>query len=633
MRKSKMSVPTAIRYFSEWTNFTSQLQSDKLIVNKVICGCGMTHYFLSNADPTVLISPRRSLIDSKINDPLLPELFYFDRSVGEVAETMKKLEIYLHNPFHNPGFVPKVLVTYDSLPTLIDIVLKHPLSDKFVFIVDEFTCIFTDARLKGLTEYRLLSSLLQLPNKCIFISATPMHDVYLEEMPEFQQMDYIELEWNESKKMTVEIERKPMKSSVSAIQDEIDKYKRRKYFGTAIVDGNLVYSKEAVFFVNSVRVIAEILKANKGFLTPENTRIICADDKDNLKKIPNEFVPSNFPGRSTYKKGNKTFTFVTSKAFEGADLYSDTASIFIFADPNIKTMNVDLHIDLPQIIGRCRTPHNPFRSKVYYYFKTTGKNVMSEAEANQIIQDRYDKTEETLKNNPNLSDPNLLGLIASGQKSEKYSKTYLDVVQEPDGTPKIDFNRLIWLADMRAVNIKYHQYKDKDSLSIYLEDNGYKLAPVSDLNGPYEEFFINLFTHTKFEEQLEYCFHGLMYDSGLYIYIMNHPAISDDIKETIDRFNYEECRSVSFKLVDIKRLELFKEMKSEIINRLSSLIIREKTYPKRDLKVLIQGVYDSLNITSRKAAASDILDYFSDVKEVKYMDGNNKQQKGFKIIQ
>lgn len=631
MKKHVISVPTAIRYFSEWEDFADLLPSDKVIVNKVICGCGMTHYFLSNPEPTVLISPRRSLIDSKVKDPILPELFYFDRSVGDVEETLKKLKIYLYNPFHREGFVPKILVTYDSLPTIIDILSKHPLIDKFVFIVDEFTCIFTDARLKGLTEYRLLSSLLQLPNKCIFISATPMQDAYLDELPEFRHMDYVELEWEESQKRTVEIERKPMKSAISAIQDEIDKYKRRKHFGTTIVDDNLIYSEEAVFFVNSVRVISEVLKGNKDFLSPENTRIICADDKDNMKKIPTGFVPSNFPGRSTYQIENKTFTFVTSKAFEGADLYSDTASIFIFADPNIKTMNVDLYIDLPQIIGRCRTPHNPFRSKVYYYYKTTGKNVMSEEQAKQIIQDRYDKTDEALKNTPDISDPNLLGLIASGQKSEKYSKTYLDVLYDSNGNPYIDFNRLIWLADMRAVNIKYHQYKDKDSLSVYLEDRGYKLVTASDLNGPYEEFFINLFTLTKFEELLEYCFYGLTIDSGLWLYIMNHPEISDDIKETLTQFTYDECRSVSFKLVDIKRLQLFKEMRPEIISRLESLIIKGKPYPKKDLKVLIQGVYDSLNITSRRATASDILDFFDNVKEVKYLDENNKPQKGFKI--
>ena len=632
MKKHVMSVPTVIRYFSEWKDFTALLPSEKVIINKVICGCGMTHYFLSNPDPTVLISPRRSLIDSKLNDSLLPELFYFDRSVGEIEDTLQKLNTYLYNPFHAQGFVPKVLITYDSLPWIIEIISKHSLAENFVFIVDEFTCIFTDARLKGLKEYRLLSSLLHLPNKCIFISATPMQDAYLDEMPEFSQMDYVELEWDESQKMKVEIERKPMKSAISAIQDEIDKYKRRKHFGTCIVDNNLIYSKEAVFFVNSVRVISEVLKGNNDFLTPENTRIICADDKDNMKKIPTGFVSSNFPGRSTYQIENKTFTFVTSKAFEGADLYSDTASIFIFADPNIKTMNVDLYIDLPQIIGRCRTPHNPFRSKVYYYYKTTGKNVMNEEQAKQIIQDRYDKTDETLKNTPDISDPNLLGLIASGQKSEKYSKTYLDVIPDPDGTLKIRFNRLIWLADMRAVDIKYHQYKDKDSLSVYLDDRGYKLVPASDLNGPYEDFFINLLTLTKFEEQLEYCFQGLMTDSGLWIYILNHPEISDDIKETLTRFSYEECRSVSFKLVDIRRLQLFKEMRPEIINRLESLIIKGKPYPKKDLKVLIQGVYDSFNITSRRAAASDILDFFDNVKEIKYLDGHNKPQKGFKIL-
>ena len=63
--------------------------------------------------------------------------------------------------------------------------VNRGIMDRFNIVVDEFTCIFTDVKLKGSTEIDLLHELNTLPNRIVYISATPLKEAYLELMGEF----------------------------------------------------------------------------------------------------------------------------------------------------------------------------------------------------------------------------------------------------------------------------------------------------------------------------------------------------------------------------------------------------------------------------------------------------------------
>jgi len=65
MNTLNISIPNTIGYLSEWSTFDATLPNGKIIVNKIICGCGMTDYYLTNNIPVILASPRRELILSK----------------------------------------------------------------------------------------------------------------------------------------------------------------------------------------------------------------------------------------------------------------------------------------------------------------------------------------------------------------------------------------------------------------------------------------------------------------------------------------------------------------------------------------------------------------------------------------
>ena len=124
-----------------------------------------------------------------------------------------------------------------------------------------------------------------------------------------------------------------------------------------MLDG--IKSEEAYFFVNSVREIKEILEEAR--LTNDDCRIICADDETNHYKLEGfEISSSTAPA--------KRFTFITCKAFEGVDYYSETAICFIVSNGYNKHTLISIDMDIPQIAGRIRTKSNPFRNKIVHIF-------------------------------------------------------------------------------------------------------------------------------------------------------------------------------------------------------------------------------------------------------------------------
>ena len=358
MKEIKIKVPTEYEYLSMWKDFETFLPPGHIILNKEICGCGCTDYFLTNGTPTILVSPRKRLIESKMNDPRTYMAFYYDRSKGNsLDETNNELRCYLdtcgEQPFGGGFKVPKLMVTYDSTVNMIEKLTEWGVIGRFEIIVDEFTCIFSDVKMKGFTEINLLHWLNRLPNRIVYISATPLKDLYLDILDEFKCMPYVTLEWDLLRIEKVMIHTAKMVSTISEFGKIFKYYKKNRFFNSKIVNGTTHFSKEGVFFLNSVRDIVAII--NKFGLTTDDTMVICADDDRNrsaLKKVG--FKIGNVPGKIDYILNNKTFTFVTRCSFEGSDFYSENSTTYVFSDCNRDNLALDISIDLPQIAGRCR---------------------------------------------------------------------------------------------------------------------------------------------------------------------------------------------------------------------------------------------------------------------------------------
>ena len=74
-----IKIPKGISYISDWDEFENNLpKSDKLIIDKELTGCGCTYWALDNIHPTILVSPRKQLLESKMkSEHFLGKLFYF----------------------------------------------------------------------------------------------------------------------------------------------------------------------------------------------------------------------------------------------------------------------------------------------------------------------------------------------------------------------------------------------------------------------------------------------------------------------------------------------------------------------------------------------------------------------------
>lgn len=632
MKITSLQIPANIGYLSEWNEFDSSLPPGKIIVNKVHCGCGMTHYYLTAPMPVILISPRRNLILSKVNDPNLIGIHYFERGDSKVPleKSIERLKLYVSpNPFATNIWSPKILVTYDSFSIVADVLQEMGLLYKFVLVVDEFSCLFTDARIKGLTDMQLIRHILALPNRTVFISATPIKELYLDETDEFKHMTYVNLEWHPSRLRTISITHKAMKSTQKAIEGIIDNFRQKGYFQQKQDNGVQYTSTEAVFFLNSVSDICKIIKSKS--LTEDNTRVICANQDENRKRLKKvNLCISNFPSRDKYQAENKTFTFVTKSSFEGADLYSDTATSYIFSDSNRDCLSLDISIDLAQIIGRCRTWTNPFINDIFLYYKTTDRKQFNLNEQVQLIEDRRRETEIGISENSTPSDL-ILRKFKEAQERSGYKADYIDVVDTKAGKGELIFNKLVYLSDIRTLEIKSYQYENEHTMMQYLAGNGYLLqSNQSATSSPYDVFLGDFNSATNISKKIQVMFENIDTNPEIGNWIMVDPNFDQYFKDILCILGKAICMGLEYDEREINKRIIIEKHKCEIRTSLVALIMPEKIYSKEYLKKTIQAMYDERNIKI-KAKAKDILFYFPSAAEKNYDDGTGKRKKGFQI--
>lgn len=620
-----------VQYLSDWTDLDNKLPQGKIIVNKIICGCGMTDYYLTNDMPVILASPRRELILSKTKDPRTRHAYYFDRSDNkvDVEESKYRLSKYLDQCVSS---APKIMCTYKSLYHVIDVLFHRNCLDIFTIIGDEMTCIFTDAKMNGPENMELVNLISTLPNRCIFITATPLKEPYLDAVPVFKDMTYVTLKWPKEKYNKVLLRKQKMETTQSAICGIIESFRTKKCFDQKFVDGKQYNSTEAVFFINSVKDIISVVK--KAGLTSADTRVICADDPKNradLKKVGLEI--GHFPGILEYKdqKNKRTFTFATKCSFEGADLHSDCAKIYVFADSNRENLSLDISIDLPQIIGRCRTKGNPFRHDIELYYKTTNAVGFELEEAKQEIQAKIDRTHDLINKMSGFTDLDILEKFKAAQAKQQYSKDYVDVVGDGNGKYILAENALVILADLRAMEIAYEQYKSNYSVFCYLKDNGYDAVDYHALSNTKFGRFLQAFdSASSFEEKMKIYINGCS-DSEVEKVASSSLDIPEKFQRYYSRLGKERIKALAYKEINLYRELAFMDLKPIIRQNL------EKRYPLgnivslTDLKLAIQGVYDYLKL-KKKAKATDILEYFPDSVPVKTKDNTGKRHKGYKIL-
>lgn len=371
MKKQFIQIPENVYHLSDYMEIQNQFPQGSFILDKTITGCGATTMFLADKVPAILCSPRVELMHCKANAPDFIGKVHEFRKFGDydtpVIDLMNQTMNYINNCYPTPfsqAKTPKILVSYDSFKHVAQILAQNNILNSFRIVVDEAQTVFTDAAFKGEVEIEFLETLRNF-RSVIYLSATPYIEDYLDQIDPFKNLPYVELVWPPSSVHPTNIDRKPyyQGSRNKTTSRIIRKYMTEGFFEEKINKGQVVRSTEAVFFMNNVKMIKDIVKANS--LTPVNTNIICAQTDENeklLKKIG--FKIGHAPKMG---EPHKTFTFVTKCAFEGVDFYSTCAYTYIFSDISLKNMAVDISLDLPQIMGRQRLGSNPFKYDATFF--------------------------------------------------------------------------------------------------------------------------------------------------------------------------------------------------------------------------------------------------------------------------
>ena len=613
MDKKIIKVPnTGIKYISEWIDY--DLPRGHVIVDKGVTGCGYTEYTLTNNLPVVLCSPRKLLLENKseqhqsdINILYLKNEITDIKSIHELKNKIRN-HIFLCDEENLPI---KFLVTYDSSHYIIDILKELGLLKEFYFIIDEFQSIFLDSYFKSSVEFDFVEYLQDCSN-VLYLSATPMLDKYLEKVDTFKNLSFYEIDWSETGVVeNIIIQRKFASSLGSECIKLIKQYLDGKFPSTFTSDNKIVFSKEAVFYFNSISDIIRVI--NKTNLSPSQVNIICADDKDNKDKLKK--IGHNIGKIPLKDEPNKMFTFCTKTAYIGSDFYSDNASSYVFADPNIKSLALDISLDLPQIVGRQRNRENPFKNNIVIFYKTKRKDDkdLTEEEFKKTQEERKESTNNILSGFNKLSPKEQKDYI---KKLERDSELYLhDFVGISKKTGKPVYNSFIEIANERSWEVSQRDYQDKISVTKSLESLTSNISEYqSDLEKEVQDFLDNKFYSTGlFHEKMKmYCEFMDKHNGNKEVSDMIYFKIKDSkYRKYYNFYGTLGCKAKEYIKKNLEQGMVDTSKESELSSAIHNKFKVGEKYLKKDIKPILQDIYRDLGITTSKPKTTDLGKYFN----------------------
>ena len=628
-----LKVPKGTQFISEWKEYSIP-RGEHFIVDKGVTGCGYTEYCLTNKDNIVLCSPRKLLLENKRDQHLRDiNIIYLENDIenhSDVQDFESKIIEHIQLCLFKKLPV-KIMVTYDSLHYVSEFLCRNNTVGNYIFVIDEFQSIFLDSFFKSEVELNFVESLQSCPN-VIYLSATPMLDKYLDRLDHFKDLKYFKLDWSNTGYVeTVKIQRKRVASLGSECGKIIKKYLNNE-FPTTVNSNNIpVESREAVFYFNSVSDIIRVVK--KHSLTPDNTLIICSRTRENeekLKKI--KFQIGRVP-----LKGEKypMFIFCTSTSYIGIDFYSTCASTYVFADPNIESLALDISLDLPQIIGRQRDKSNPFKNDIVLFYKTkrNGENELSEKEFKELQEKRKAETKTLLDLYNSASSIQKSAYVQKLKDSIEVSQYSRDFVSISKNTNLPVYNYLIEISNERAWDVSRKDYQDQISVTKSLEETGYIVSEFeSEEDRIVSDFLDNHFYKTgRFEDKMKmYCdFCDIYRDNQDIMSSLDHKIKDSKFKGYYTFYGTSGCSSRYFE--EKKLISGFRDyMKGD---KLETLVYTNfKTggrYAMKEIKQKLSEIYSLLGI-SRTPKATDLGKYFK-LTKTKVTLPDKTVKDGFKL--
>lgn len=637
MKKITIKVPLGIKYISEFKDLYNNIPTNgHYILNKKVCGCGATELYLGCDKKCILASPRKNLLYNKYSQHLSDNfhLFryngdkdkYFSNGSISSSETVTYKE-NLRDYIKNGG--TKILTTYDSIKHIHEILIELGENlEEWEVIVDEFQIMFYDCHFKATTEYEFYKHLQSFPN-VVFLSATPFLEEYLDQLDFFKNMTMYELEWPRTmiEKPKVNMT-KTSKNITKLCEGIIDKYRNGKG-ETTLVDGKEFRSKEAILYINSVKDIVKVIKALK--IKPEEVNIICSSTPENISKLKElskaigmEYKIGDIPGKGD---SHKMFTFCTSTVYVGADFYSDNAYTYIFANPKVESLTIDVSVDIQQIIGRQRLDSNPFKNMATLYFNTKASDMTEEA-FNESIRLKNEKTNRQIENFN--SAPHKEEFIEGLNKKPNHKENYCCISKDENGNQVIEKNILIELADRRAWEISNKIFNNDFSMFTALSVNMNVTKDTDSDDSEVKAIFREWNEMKSFKDRAFFYCEAC---KDIPEVLDKCSFIPTKYKEYYEALGEEGMKELGWREDYIKNaiapIPFEQRPNDKIMERLRAKLEIGKFYTKTDIKELLCNIFKELGLKG-KPSASDISFYIDCEEKSKRMDG--KKVVGYQII-
>ena len=610
MKKEMIKIPANIKYLTEREKFIEEFgkpfELPNGILNKEIPGCGATTVALTDEHKTIICSPRNELLKNKHEQ-------YPDTLLVIGGVDTKEIEAYLQT-----AELPKILVSYDSVYKLIGCI-KYK-SDWRV-VVDEFQCLLADSSFKSEIELHFLDNSRSFPY-VTFLSATPILDKYLEQIDYFKDMNYYQLDWEE--KDIVRVYRERTKNPINAAL-EIVRYYQNGNYPSVYVNGERIYSKECVIFLNSVNNIVNIIKQTE--LKPKEVNIIVGNSEDNDRQIAR--IGEGFKRGRIPLKGetHKKFTFCTSTAYAGCDFYSTNAATFVISDCNRPNTAVDIATELVQIAGRQRLACNPFRQFLTFVYNVNAEEVELET-FNEHLCRKVNVTLDEIRDNNNAGEALRAKRIKDFRRipdNVKYQDSYT-MYDEQKG--EFVFNRLAYVNEQYCFDVQKFNYRNGVIVKKLLQDNSFDVSE-NQTYAVYQEQLKHLIKKEPFVDRMQaYCEYrakqGLIVNLAMSTLESKYPEL---------RYYYEALGVDRIKALNYKEKKLLNEIhimktKNKIRHELHGIIHIGDRILTTDIQQTLHDVYDRLGI-DKSPKATDLNEFF-EIHPVKIPTANGRKN-GFEI--
>lgn len=574
------------------------------IFNKVITGCGGTTVVLFNNENYVIAVPTTELIINKtgLDEAGASTVISPDGKPQQIFglfgifsyDVKKALKEYIAT-----SGVKKIMCTYDKLPKLVEYL--NP-SD-YRLLIDEYHILLKAYSYRRAAIDGVLNSFRAYKSYC-FMSATPIS-------PEFKPralegIEDITAVWDDVEVLKVNLQRtnKPYLKAANII----NAYKNDGY----VTVGELK-SYEAFFFINSVTDIAAILQYCN--LSKDEVKIVCADTESNRRKLAGYTI-------SNSRSENKRFTFITSKSFEGADYFSESAICYVVSNSCNTNTLLDISTDIYQIAGRIRTATNPFRDMIVHIFNTTGKRDLDlEISYSEMVERTYEDLEGAKE---------IIELVNKSDKARKSAEKFLNkeyVMKDENGSYFI--NDMLIKLDLFTFKLEQSIYKNGISIMKHYSQNG-----MITNNPEYEKLDGTITAKSKkigFKEAFL-----------KYVELMHQPFRLSDESENLIKI--QPLIKDAYNLLGADRVKSLKYIKKDIQAAIVNLD-SDKSKENKAAKILASRINIGFNTTTslqtaiaeaystvelnRTVKASEIEKYFDCKATVKRLDG--KPTRGYEI--